>query len=123
MIDEKKLIEEIKSLTVTITGLRAGKGILQEYAKHFKEAVLRSIEEQPRLGEWILCSERMPEREKGLTSEPEVLGALVFNGDDFKTEHWEVVEYNTVEKVFCEHLSGEPLKDRTVVKWMPLPEL
>lgn len=60
-------------------------------------------------------------------SEPVVLGAFVFNNDlfddDFRIEHWEIVEYNTVGKLFCEYPSGEPLEDETVVKWMPLPPL
>ena len=46
-IDEDSLIEEIKSLEVIVTGLRAGKGIIREYAKNYKESVLKIIEEQP----------------------------------------------------------------------------
>ena len=55
MIDEKKLIEEIKNLTMYITGLRAGKGVLSEFAKHYKESVLRIIDEQPKT-DWIPCT-------------------------------------------------------------------
>ena len=61
MIDEKKLIEEIKSLTVFVTGLRAGKGVLSEFAKHYKESVLRIIDEQPK-ADWIPCEERLPDK-------------------------------------------------------------
>lgn len=41
------LIEEIKSLQVFVTGLRAGKGILNEYAKQYRESLLRIVDEQP----------------------------------------------------------------------------
>ena len=53
MIDENKLIEDIESLRVTVNGLRAGKGILREFEKHYKESILRIIEEQPKVGDWI----------------------------------------------------------------------
>lgn len=64
MIDEKELIEQIKSLRVTITGLRAEKSILNEYAQHFKDSVIRIIDEQQKVGEWIPCNERLPEEKK-----------------------------------------------------------
>lgn len=64
MIDEKELIEQIKILRVTITGLRAEKSILNEYAQHFKDSVIRIINEQPKVGEWIPCNERLPEEKK-----------------------------------------------------------
>lgn len=61
MIDEKELVEQVKSLRVTITGLRAGKSILNEYAQHFKDSVIKIIDEQQRVGEWIPVEERLPE--------------------------------------------------------------
>lgn len=59
MIDEKKLKEEIKSLAVIITGLRAEKGVLNKYMKHYRESVLRIIDEQPKI-DWIPCEVEMP---------------------------------------------------------------
>ena len=60
LISRSALLEETKSLTVTVMGLRAGKGILHEYAKQYKDTLLRIIEEQPTIeavpvvhGEWI----------------------------------------------------------------------
>lgn len=57
LISRKLLIEEIKNLTVTVIGLRAGKGILAEAMKHYKDSVIRTIEEQPsknsERGEWL----------------------------------------------------------------------
>ncbi|MDF2844758.1 MAG: hypothetical protein K0R00_3184 [Herbinix sp.] len=47
LINRKAIAEEIKSLEVSITGLRAGKGILQLYAEEYKKSVLKIIDEQP----------------------------------------------------------------------------
>lgn len=47
LIDADALIEEIKSLQVFVTGLRAGRGILNEYAKQYRESLLRIVDEQP----------------------------------------------------------------------------
>lgn len=47
LISRSKLKEEAESLRVTVTGLRNGKGILSEYAKHYRESFLKMIDEQP----------------------------------------------------------------------------
>ena len=47
LIDANALMEELSSLTVRVTGLRAGKGVLAQYAKEFRESVLRIVDEQP----------------------------------------------------------------------------
>ncbi len=59
LISRSALLEEVKSLTVTVMGLRAGKGILHEYAKQYRDTLLRVIDEQPTIeavpvvhGEW-----------------------------------------------------------------------
>ncbi len=59
-IDADVLTEEIASLSVSVTGLRAGKGVLNEYMKHFRDSVLRVISEQATVeaapvvhGRWI----------------------------------------------------------------------
>lgn len=51
MIDEKKLIDELKQ-----SGMIAD----NEYGN----AMLDMISSQPKVGEWIPCSEKMPEHEK-----------------------------------------------------------
>ena len=60
LISRSALMQEIKSLTVIVTGLRAGKGILNEYAKQYRDTLLRIVNEQPTIeavpvvhGEWI----------------------------------------------------------------------
>ena len=49
LISRSALIEEIKSLSVFVTGLRAGKGILNEYAKQYRDSLLRVVNDQPTL--------------------------------------------------------------------------
>lgn len=60
LIDADELFEHISHLSVTVTGLRSGKGILSEYAKHYRESVLWTVDEAPTVdavpvvhGRWI----------------------------------------------------------------------
>lgn len=46
-IERKSLQDEIRSLSMSITGLRCGKGVLGEYMKQYKESILRIVDEQP----------------------------------------------------------------------------
>lgn len=48
-IDADLLSEEIASLQVFVTGLRAGKGVLRKYAEEYRNSVLRIIDEQPNI--------------------------------------------------------------------------
>ena len=45
LISRKAVMDEISSLTVTVTGLRAGKGILNQFAEEYKKSVLRILDE------------------------------------------------------------------------------
>ena len=47
LICRSALLEEVKSLRVTVMGLRAGKGVLHEYAKQYRDTLVRIINEQP----------------------------------------------------------------------------
>lgn len=47
LISRKALIEEIRNFRCSITGLRAGKGVLARAADEYRESILRIIEEQP----------------------------------------------------------------------------
>lgn len=116
MIDEKELIEEIKSLRVTITGLRAGKGILNEYAQHFKDSIIKIIDEQPRVNEWI-SAEQMPK---------DLEEVLVW------FEYFRYGEYNCLYQTYgiSYALNGEwsciingstGWRDLKIIAWMPLP--
>lgn len=46
-IERESLQDEIRSLSMSITGLRCGKGVLNEYMKQYRESVLRIVDEQP----------------------------------------------------------------------------
>ncbi len=63
-IERSAVIEEIESLPVIVTGLRAGKGILAEYAKQYKNSITKILAYAPAAdvapvvhGEWIIKSE------------------------------------------------------------------
>ena len=56
MIDEKKLVEELKDRIDRLQGCLAS---FEE--RMTLKSVLLTIEEMPKLGEWIPCSERLPE--------------------------------------------------------------
>lgn len=47
LISRKALMEEIDSLTISITGLRAGKGVLVKFMEEYKKSVLKCIDEAP----------------------------------------------------------------------------
>lgn len=47
LIDKGALMEEVKSLTVHVTGLRAGKGVLSKFMDEYRKSVLRITDEQP----------------------------------------------------------------------------
>lgn len=46
-IERGEVIKEIESLSVTVTGLRAGKNLLTRYAKHYKDSVVKVLSDTP----------------------------------------------------------------------------
>lgn len=46
-IERGALIEEVESLTMTVTGMREGKNVLREALTMYREAVLSEIKEAP----------------------------------------------------------------------------
>ena len=100
MIDEKKLIEEIESLTVSMGGM-------QLFHTQAKQSVIKTIDEQPRVGEWIPCSERLPKEYVGVT------GTLVSKEVLVSLKSGLVWVARTIR--------GRWTSDE-VVAWMPLPE-
>ena len=46
-IDADELLEEIKSYSMSITGLRCRKGILVQFANEYQKSILKMIQEQP----------------------------------------------------------------------------
>lgn len=47
LISRKALMEEIGSLQMNITGLRAGKSVLQNYMEEYRKSVLKCIDDAP----------------------------------------------------------------------------
>ena len=47
LISRKSLIEEIRNFRCSITGLRAGKGVLSRAADEYRKSILQIIENQP----------------------------------------------------------------------------
>lgn len=129
MIDEKKLIEEIKSLQVVITGITMTNPI-KRYVKDFKDSVIQIIEEQAKVGEWILCSERMPEERDSIFKKWK--GTDKWNNAMFEKESDDVnvtVEFEDgTRKTRTAHtLDGrwnieKGYPKRKVIAWQPLPE-
>lgn len=104
MIDEKKLIEALEKKAFEAEFF-AG-----EHSSFLKVIglgnVKRIIEHLPKVGEWIPCSERLPEPDKEV---------LVYTYDDFRV-------WSLTRKMRWEDEDGywQDLED--VVAWMPLPD-
>ena len=64
LIDKKALREEIESLTVHVTGLRAGKGVLSKFMDEYKKSVLRIVDEQPTTTEAEIRAKAISEFQK-----------------------------------------------------------
>ena len=47
LISRSALMKEIESLQVSVTGLRAGRGILHEFMKQYRASVLKIVDEAP----------------------------------------------------------------------------
>lgn len=140
LIDADELMEEIKSLSVTVTGT----GIeMKEAMKHCRESVMRVIEEQPTVVEWIPIENRLPE-DKTVVLATVRHRRWIFEYDLGESEwyehpeHYEVCtvyrngdEYHKMDDSDYDNISYIPVADQEeniaypieeVVAWMPLPE-
>lgn len=107
MIDENKLIKEIKkmALPLTISDIRAwSDGTTQAYNEALVD-VLTAIEEQPKVGEWIPVEEGLPEPS---------LNSVI--GWDAYRERCVFVQYYMNDWILGNHESVK------IIAWMPLPE-
>ena len=103
MIDEKKLIEDIVKEFVGVCVYYVAPS---QAVTDFIEIVDRQpiIDKQPRVGEWIPCSERLPEKNKAV---------LVYVLDAYEIAYLDDAE----DWIHC---MGTFYKDE-VEAWMPLP--
>lgn len=108
MIDEKKLIEDIKEkLYPEKFGERCN-------ALDVINAFMQVIDEQPKIGEWIPCSERMPEPKIEIMVTLRDCSKYVFSG--YRTEPTEETES-------CFYVDGHGFKTiDNVLAWQTLPE-
>lgn len=120
MIDEKRLIEEFRH-----------EDLIYVYGVNAIEAIVSRIELQPKVGEWIPCSERLPEEREsmfkkfkgtskwceamfeGISDDVNVTVEFEDGTRTTKTSH-------TLDgKWKCEKGYGIKMK---VIAWQPLPE-
>ena len=127
MIDEKKLIERIKE---------------EPTDGMYTHEIIEAIEEQPKIGEWILCSERMPQAEQEvliLTQSGIRTTAMYEDGTIYEDDSnwiWNDCEFEyDEEKDDCiisegwweyRHFNPDDVYnnevDEKVIAWQPLPE-
>lgn len=113
MIDEKKLIEELEKIFETDE--ENIDCTLSDFAYH----VFDCIKAQPKFGEWIPCSERLPNKEEYLKDDGR------FMLDDGNRRYQGLFDIYDGKFKFTKHISGlnyELFEDNCVVAWMPLPK-
>lgn len=112
MIDEKKLIAEIREK------IRPESFGEQCNSLDVIYAMLQLIDEQPKVGEWIPCSERLPE-EDGIY----IVDDRVFNSPWIHTAGFMVSSKAWCENhgVYYDDKYGR-YEDGRVIAWQPLPE-
>ena len=116
MIDEKKLIEDIEkeiefamkcNMPAMVAGMRQ---------------IASVIEEQPKIGEWIPCSERLPEMHReDMDAEGEYY--MISNpviATDGQQIYIAEYEEDIGNMVGWHSLDGEDYEG--IIAWMPLPE-
>lgn len=115
MIDEKKLIEDIKKEQCTLYEY-GSLGDCQEYEPvngMYAANVMRAIERQPKIGEWIPCKERLSDFE---VSENVKVGICTDNGKSFLITDAEGYVYGFVFWAVAKEFKDE------AIAWMPKPE-
>lgn len=106
MIDEKKLIEEIEEYIEEYSDVdENGYHNLKWCA--MMEA-LEVIKQQPKIGEWILCSERLPEHEEKVLT--------------CKNGHIEIHEYDKKRNMWIDLRTNWAWSAHMVNAWQPLPK-
>ena len=110
MIDEKKLIEVLKKHFDADYG-EDGRLLYSDHVctSDDVEDIIKLVEEQPRVGEWIPCSEMLPEKSgKYLGQRP--YGEIIDIRFSKKHQKWNA------------HDSYPPKYALEIIAWMPLPE-
>lgn len=115
MIDEKKLIEMLR---YDISCFETD-GMKDEEMYIRVDDMMRMIEGQPKVGEWIPVTERLPTREEYLKDDGR------FMLDDGNRRYQGLFDIYDRKFKFSMHIRGlyyELIEDKRVIAWMPLPE-
>ena len=117
MIDEKKLIESLRA------SLNTGRESFPV------DLIVECIEEQPKIGEWIPCSERLPEDVDNrffmciVENHEEDLPMFCQYEEEYGFGFWhDIFNEETLGFVDTEFKTNEELGYEKVIAWMPLPE-
>lgn len=121
MIDEKKLIKFIRSNDFKRRTIQS-KDSLQDILIQF-------VEEQPKVGEWIPCSECLPEDVDNrffmciVENHEEDLPMFCQYEEEYGFGFWhDIFNEETLGFVDTEFKTNEELGYEKVIAWMPLPE-
>ncbi len=113
MIDEKKLIEDILWRVKEQVFESEEVGHNRPFCD--KANVIECINNQPKICEWILCSERLPTMEECRKND------CWFILDDGNRRYQGTFDYT--ERYFTKFdLWNGPVEDKCVIAWQPLPE-
>lgn len=107
MIDEKRLLEVLEKNFYGIGGV---------------EVLKQIINEQPKVGEWIPCSERLPKQDKLLQ---DYLVTFEYYRYGIYHRRFKTIGIGTFSKVSHEFtfINGQTgWRDLKVLSWQPLPE-
>ena len=110
MIDEKKLIAEIREK------IRPESFGEQCNSLDVIYAMLQLIDKQPRVEEWIPCSERLPEEKEPVLVQWEKYDRHL----NITITYLDVMWLDDAEEEVFETINGMP--NGKVVAWQPLPE-
>ncbi|MCF2555557.1 DUF551 domain-containing protein [Faecalicatena contorta] len=137
MIDEKKLIDEIDRLREKYDEMCGSAQMNEEYGMEMMYAgkvtglheIKKFIMNQPKVGEWIPCSERFPDdgdcRFYMCTVENHEEDPPMFcqYEEGYGFGFWnDIYDEHTLGFVDSEFKTNEELGYEKVVAWMPLPE-
>lgn len=123
MIDEKKLIEDIEkeiefAMKCNMPDIVAG-----------MRQIASVIEEQPKIGEWIPCSERLPDDRDNrfymcaVENHEEDPPMFCQYEEEYGFGFWnDIYDEHTLGFVDSEFKTNEELGYEKVIAWQPLPE-
>lgn len=105
LIDEKKLIEELRKYADELGTVRGEIELANGVLK-----AISIINEQPKVGEWIPCSERLPKHDGDY---------LIQAINDCEGIYMAVSSYDSQYKSF----SSDGVEDDNAIAWMDLPKM